>query len=570
MDPLLLSDEGQRTPIFEGESLDLAINNEGEVITEASAEATTGNNTQIAGGSASMVTGEAMALSSAAALVNTTLVGVDMLVILPQNIWLWEGKILNYFYPGSVSDPQEILGFATNNSSECENECLQRIAVDNTAQVETKATAIASTGDNTQVAAGEATMNTGPAAAGATATAVVNSTLIDSRLRILHLLLFAPWTGNLVFAYPDLVTTVSAPASVKEGEDIIYTITLTNLGDAKARGVRIGHTIVNDEHLVAESEELVNDLLPGESQAKMVSFNTAGRGGHNVKLSAVATGEGLEESLSNNSSEVSTLVVSEEKETTEITSEENKASEEPIIYLTSQNNINGFVYPGDGVTYDMTVRNTGSIAVYGAVLVQNFYSPEGELISEMNGKVGDISVSKQKGVRFVLTTSPELPSGKYYTESYVVAKSDQGVESKSNIVINEIKLVSRSTQILGTTTVQVQEEVETNATEPTILGAATPPACQNCQSFPWYMAITGGTLMYYWISSRRRDFVRVLKWGLVLPLSAYAGLLWSNPDCRQGMVMMNSASEWCRYFLPIAYGLYDSMMMVMRRLVPQQ
>jgi hypothetical protein len=98
----------------------------------------------------------------------------------------------------------------------------------------------------------------------------------------------------------------------------------------------------------------------------------------------------------------------------------------PHLRLNSKNNINEYVYPGDGITYDMTIYNDGPINAKNMVLLQYLYNSSGELISEFGGKVGDLDLNKGKNIRFVLNTPPTIPGGEYYTESYISGQSDQG------------------------------------------------------------------------------------------------------------------------------------------------
>lgn len=171
---------------------------------ETTAEAVTGENVQQASGSATMETGNGVALASNKTMVNTTLIGVDVFELLVENLFLWSGGIRNWEHAGSWTDPLTMLAGA--GKGECEADgCINEVEIENEAKVTTVAQATAVSGGNTQVTNGDASMVTGPAYAGASTTNIVNTTLIDSRYRVLQMLLFSPWKGDLVFAYPDLV-----------------------------------------------------------------------------------------------------------------------------------------------------------------------------------------------------------------------------------------------------------------------------------------------------------------------------------------------------------------------------
>lgn len=549
--------------IFGQIPISLVINNAGEVITQAVANASTGDNDQIANGAgtSSMQTGEAVALASSAVMANTVIMNAKLLTLLTKNMWLWSGKIINWEYPGSVSDPQALAPTTIKSNGECQDGCVTEAAITNEATVVTRAEATATTGGNTQISdGGEQVLTTGSAYAGATATAVVNTTLVNADVTILHLLLFAPWTGNLVFAYPDLVTEVVAPATVIEGQDILYTIKIRNKGYKTARGVSYNYQIVNDEHEVGDGDEELPDLMPGEELTRTVSFDTTGRAGHIVRLTATALGENTEESTSNNMAIAVTQV--EGREVATKSNVEEGEQETTKLSLTSTNNAENGVYPGDGITYDMDARNDGPLDARNVVVVQEFYTPDHVKISELVGKVGELNLNKQKHIRFVMSPSANLIPENYYTLSFLVGESAAGREIRSNVVRNEVKLLARAranVPIVG------QAQAAETDDKGVILGEQTEtPRCKNCRPMPWYVGLTIGSLAYYWITRRRNEWWQVWKWGLTLPLAGYAGLLLTQGDCRQGLVLIESASLWCKYYLPIGYTIY-SMTGMLRR-----
>jgi hypothetical protein len=219
---------------------DVEINNsETSVTTTTTAIASTGDNTQIASGSGELVTGEAMAVAQNNVIVNTSVLNGDVFQFLPENIWLWSGRILNWGDPGSSSAASALSNLASvPQNASCNGSCSMSIKVSNSADVTTETTAIASTGGNYQESDNNASMTTGRANAVALNTMMVNTTLIDSRYRLLSMLLLAPWTGNLVFAYPDIELIVKAPEQVMEGDDIPYEIMIKNIGYGKAQNVK--------------------------------------------------------------------------------------------------------------------------------------------------------------------------------------------------------------------------------------------------------------------------------------------------------------------------------------------
>jgi hypothetical protein len=530
------------------------------VLTVASASAETGNNTQIAGGNASMVTGQAMALSQSNALVNTTLLNADIFTLLPENIWLWSGTIRNWEGPGSVTTASALSNLSSQIGAECNSGCNTNISVANQASVTTTAIATASTGDNSQTTQGDARMSTGNAYAASIATSVVNTTLINSRYRQLSLLLFAPWSGNLIFAYPDLQISARAPEQVNVGEDISCDITIKNSGYAKAKNVELRLSASETDQVIYEANDAWGELPPDSTTTRTFKIGTTGRAGQTIVLDTKVESESTEESSENNQVILNTIVRQQPSPQSISMSNNEISTETPKIRLSSQNNIHEFAYPGDKITYDMVIYNDGPIDAKNIVLAQEFYFPNGEKISEFYGKVGDLAINQRRNIRFVMRTGVELPSGDYYTQSTALGQSDRGVETRSNMVEN--RLVLRLKQILSEA-IENKVEAAEIADQAEVLGINTqipPIQCADCLSFPWYVAITLGTLFYYAITSKQRDFAQALRWGLALPLSAYGGLILSNPSCTQGITMLPSAGNWCLWFLPASYAIYFGIM----------
>lgn len=526
-----------------------ATNRGTSVYTIATSSAETGNNTQVASDSATMSTGEGSTISQSNAVVNATFINADIFNFLPENIWLWSGNILNWGNPGSIIQGQAISNMSSQNDACDDPQCLVHTTTQNEqTQVQTVAIANATSGDNTQVSSGSATMTTGNAYAGAVATSIVNSTLINSRYRQLSLLLFAPWTGNLVFAYPDLGIKMSAPTQVYEGEEIVYQVMTTNYGYGQAKNVTLEAKAINSESMIYETNDSWETQLAGSEVLKIFSVKTDGKAGQIVTMKASVENKLAEESNENNYAEQITQVLPR------TTANQNIAN--PKLNLSSRNNIHEYVYPGDQVTYDMTVFNDGPVNLKNIVLVQHFYTPDGEKISQFVGKVGNLSINGRKNIHFVMRVSDQLAAGNYYTESYAEGVSEQERDVNSNMVSNDLVLrLKGMAGVLPETTVEAAEAL--SPAQEQVLGMAMKPrSCGECLAFPWYIAISLGSLIYYLICRRQDDYAKAVRYGMALPLSAYAGLIMSNQQCATGIIMLPSASVWCQWFLPIAYAIY--------------
>ncbi len=537
--------------VVSGGNLNIEINN-GPTYTEATVEsvAQTGDNTQtVASGSASMTTGDSLSLAQNNVLVNTTIVGRDVFALLSENIWLWSGKILNSESPGSII-PASSLTLWNDTGSACGTSCVGNLVIDNQATVSTETRAIASSGGNTQQASQSAVMVSGPATAISVGNTLVNTTLINSRYRQLSLILAAGWNGNLVFAYPDIQVSAEAPSEVNEGEVINYKVLIKNRGYATAKLVQASEKIESNGLVVFDQGESFVQLGSGESITTSFSYPSSGRGGQTLSLAAWAKSDNVEESMTNNSAFVTTKI----NPITPSNPSETKTQESTKLRLSGVNNINNFIYPGDGVTYDMTIYNEGPIGAKNLVLTQDFYSPDGSQITQFAGKVGELGLNQRKTIRFVLQTGDSFPSGDYKTISQVNGESISDAKIFSNTVENAVPIRI----FIANEPIEVTQPAKALSPEQAqVLGEAIgAKSCRDCFALPWYIAITLGSLIYYLICDKRRSLGEVTRWGLALPLAAYGGLLWSNPSCASGITFLPGAGWSCQLFLPLAYLIY--------------
>ncbi len=526
-----------------------------EVSSSTSASASTGENTQLSNLQTALQTGQATSIAQSNVIVNTTLINADYFALLAENLWLWNGLIRNWEYPGSISSSGLISDVSNRDQPTCTNLAGSvSVEVNNQAGVKTSTMAIASTGNNAQTGDLAVELETGNAKSLAVSTTMVNTTLINSRYRQLTLALFAPWTGDLIFAYPDLNISAEGPSQVTEGEQVPYKITIKNNGYADASDVAVETIITDSTGTIYEKKEPYFRLASGELEIITLDIPTENRGGQTLSLSVSVKNKKPEESMTNNNATVSTEIL-RRKDTSSSATNTSGEHEIPILKLSSVNNVNDFVYAGDSVTYDMIAYNDGPIQALRVRLMQKFYTPEGRLIGEFSGEVGSLGVNAKKRIHFLLTTDPSYSSGRYYTQSVLHGESDLGEGTDSNNVENSF--------MLKTKTLRSQNEVY--KTEPVmavapeevyVLGATNTQACQSCESIPWYIAISLGSLAYYFMCARRRDFAQAIKWGLALPLSAYAGLIFSNPDCVSTINFLPSASSLCIWFLPLAMLIY--------------
>lgn len=434
---------------IEGEAvgeLNVKVENEAEVKTETTTKANSGENEQKTGDEAEMETGSATAVSNSYSLTNTTLINTLLFDLWINNAGSWMGQIYNWMEPGSVMEAAERL-FYMSGTTETNKDSL-KVEIENEAEVEVTTTATANTGGNSQKTDGEASMTTGNAYAISNTTTITNTNLINSSLFIGGINILDGWSGNLIFAYPDLVAEVTAPTEVVEGETINYQIRVKNNGYASDTGVAGSYTIMEGgDGLNSGSDDWGTIPLRSEVNGGL-NQSTDGLAGKTVVMRYEVSGEKTEERLTNNWVEVETRVVARNGD-----GGDNDGSDEetdaPVLQITAKNNVEDFVYAGDIVTYDVTITNTGPTFAKKVILIQTFHPPSGEELSGFEVEVGDLDIGESKEVTFQIQVFDTTESGDYYTISWAKGYSVTDESVDSNKVNNPIKVVARGGLVAG-------------------------------------------------------------------------------------------------------------------------
>ncbi len=530
------------------------ISNTGEVYSETTAEAITGENVQQASGSAVMETGDGVALASNKTMANTTLIGVDVFELLVGNLFLWSGGIRNWEHAGSWTDPLTMLAGTGKGACEADG-CINEVEIENEAKVTTVAQAKAVSGGNTQVTSGDASMVTGPAYAGASTTNIVNTTLIDSRYRVLQMLLFSPWKGDLVFAYPDLVAGLQVPGEVKAGEILRFKAGVVNEGYKKMVDSKLRVMVSDGTKIVLDQERGVGDLDVNESQEEEFELKVDS-GWQKLMVRVEATGSEADENESNNWAEAEVSIL-EQVDGAGGSGEESEA--EASLALTGGNNIGEYVYGGDGVRYQFKVCNEGPSGTNELMMIQRFFNQDGVWLGEMELPLGELESGKCRSVNFVFTVPPV--AGEYYTETVVKGMAGGRTEIFSNTINDPLPVRGRLASLI-VSEVAAQEGSILGGSEDMVLGDQdSASVCANCNPWPWYGLSVVLSLSYYWLSSKKED-VRKRRYGLgvTAPLIAYGGLWMSSPGCRDGLLLLDRSGFWCKWFLVIALVMYGVIM----------
>lgn len=435
--------------------------NSATVSASSNSAANTGDNTQT-GDQNTMGTGQAIALSNADSVTNLNLYYTYLFNFFISNLNLWSGSIYNLYYPGSRTSAQE-LNYSqpqngTSSAQLCDNDnsCSGSdfsVSTQNQANVTTTAAAMANTGGNSQTSQDQNFLLTGNAFASANSLSLTNLNLFGSSFIFNRINLFQPWTGNLIFAYPDLQATLSAPDQVYEGQDINYTLSITNLGYAPAHNVQSNYAINNSGHPVENGQNDFGEILPGETKTYPISFNTSGRANHDIFFDFSLTTPDTEESIINNQISHTTTVLPLPTQS----SDQNQDQPEPFysaphIHLTVSNNINDFVYPGDHVRYYVTITNPGPNPASDIIFQQGLLDPQQQAIDGVKASLGSLAVGESIKLDYELALSSDLAAGDYSTITLATAVSSSDDNYNTPLIQTPIKIQDKQPSVLGLST----------------------------------------------------------------------------------------------------------------------
>lgn len=148
---------------------------------------------------------------------------------------------------------------------------------------------------------------------------------------------------------------------------------------------------------------------------------------------------------------------------TQNSSEQKKRDSGGLLSITNTNNVGSFVYPGDTVTFFVTMKNVGSGTVYDAVLDLDLIY-DGEFVGGAQYPLGTIDVGKGKKITTGLTLSTTSPGGAYIARATV-----RGSVGPDN---DTISATSDSFFTIVASAAPVQETAEPQSTPvPSVMGA---------------------------------------------------------------------------------------------------
>lgn len=511
--PQAYSQNGEGGVIF-------ANQNQAEIEDEVMALAETGNNEETNNQGNNLIeTGDAQAVTNTFSLVNLNIFRNNWFFLIINNLGNWTGRIFGWSAPEAVEEPTEGsqayqigLGEPSQGGEGVEGEgILPSLSFQNQNQARVRNNIMTSalTGENqANENRGQTSIRTGNARSLANLFNLVNLNILGGRFFMGIVNILGDWSGNTIFAYPDVAVGISGgPERVTPGETITYTLNFLNQGHDAAQGVAVGFELPQGASFLGDSSGLAPSVS-GRTYSWLVGTLGVGEGGSFIIQVKVNPDFDFDQSLSwfskfipkahaaenekesnltvnswivtsdpdsnndNNSSSVTTVVYL--PFSTE-TSSSGIDQRQPVLEISAWNNVGEFVYPGDTVTFEITVKNTGAVPSYDTRLVQTLYNgvPEDFGVAEFD--LGTIEPGKGGKLSFGLKLADDglLPAGPYYTVAKAFGKAPNGNEVSSNEArtdfeirwkqvssVLEAKAVAKEEEILGSLTAQCPEPKE--------------------------------------------------------------------------------------------------------------
>jgi len=458
-------------------------NNSASVTDTVQTNANTGYDSQSGNkGDNSIQTGNATAQSNDFTLANLNVQKNNWFFLMVNRLGSWTGQIIGWTTSSSSESqiqPSQIYQFGLNPSSSIvdnssNEESNLTFQNENKAKVTNNIQTTADTGNNSAGNnQGDSNIQTGNALAAANVLNLINLNILGGHWFMGVVNVLNDWTGNIVFAYPDLTVGISdGIEGIKPGDNFEYTINYNNQGQDQAQGVNVeldlpngvnylsdtsGATpIISGQHLVWS----LGNLIPGGQKSFKVTVQlrsdftgnslsflekilpVAYAAENNVSIVAQASIKTTdpESNVNNNQSSDTTIVNFPTQE-----SSGGVDSRQPVLEISAKNNVNNFVYKGDTVTFDITIKNTSDVPSYNTHLIQKLYNGAPEDFGTFEFDLGTIEPGKGGTLTFGLKLADDgkIPADNYRTIARVYGKAPNGNDVSSNEARTDFKLIEK-------------------------------------------------------------------------------------------------------------------------------
>lgn len=495
------------------------------VTNDVAAAAETGGNTVSGGGETSVETGSAAAVVNITNWLNQNFIKNNWFFLLINRFGDWEGGIFGWATPDAVTaDAAASQSFQTGGGMPGDEPAAVvegsaagvSVFNNNYALVQNEIIAGADTGGNTAAGESDARIKTGSASALVNLFNLINLNILGGNWFISIINILGDWRGNLIFAYPDVsLYLTNGSGSVRVGETTHYTVHFQNQGRDEAREVTLslslppGLSYLDDESGLPAAVNGQNctwslpRLDPGETGEftiwvsvspeyaffpqelswweKLIPVAHAAEHQNETEIvtRAVIGTTDPESDTANNFAQIHTLIYAEADSENESTvTPPQVETGTPDLAVTAWNNTGEFVYPGDTVTFELTVANTGTAAAHEVILSQSLIDETGRNFGGVDIPVGILKAHKAVKLTFgiKLSSASGVSGGAYLTLAQAIGRTPDGGEVASNQARTDFTIRLKSILAPPAEAAPVREEE--------VLGVAD--SCQPEESLlPW-------------------------------------------------------------------------------------
>lgn len=502
---------------------------------------------------------------------NITIANLDMyfasqFFFLVNNLGGWTGKVLNWGTPGSELTQNEVTQIYSFGVFGQGGGQLPLVTNNNQAQVTTNLEVSAVSGNNNG-------LDTGDSRAAGNIFNLINANLFRSHLFV-GFLNISNWRGNIIFAYPDVQVSLSTSDSQKRpGETFTYYLTAINTGYDEARGVVVTLNLPEDVIGLGETVWNLGNLGSGESKTIEVlvqvrpDFSFGERISFWQKIGIIKeasaatpeksryiTAQAYVTTTDSESNLINNLATADMKVYIPADNSDGIDHRQPTLEITATNNVSGFVYDGDTVTFNVTVKNTSDTPSYETRLVQKLVGADLDMVVA-EFPLGTIPAGSGGNLSFGFKLPKgSVPAGSYHTLAQAYGKANDGVGISSNEAQTAFAVKVRYLGLVS--------EVEAAGEEEEVLGTDTlAPSCPIAKDNIYPYLILLMMSMYIltriwrgktrWENGANKIFVTV-GISLVLGLSLYKVFVYVKPmffDV-QAQIGCNDCSNSCELCTP--------------------
>lgn len=413
--------------------------NNASITNNATTDAQTGNNLIDGSNNSAITTGDAQSTVNVETLANTNITKNNWFFLMINNMGTWTGKILGWDEATQTTKEIFSFDFATlPNSPDQNNQDSSTIKVtnDNNADISNTVNAQANTGNNSVIANAKnavATIETGAATAKANIFNLINTNITGNNWMFAIVNVIGNWTGNAIFAYPDLAISIDSKSdSLSSGDSSTFIITYANIGKAASEDavidVSLPKGLLSFSNGSSGTTKQLDGLQPGQQKTIEVTATADEIGSTEATSKVVATvsTKTTEKETANNSTEEPVTIKNDIQE--DISSKLKIKRNDPTVTFSSE---------GEIITHSIIVENSGESLLYDVVLRDSVVDPSGNSVSKYEWSIGDLRKGKKVSVKYQILIDKNAKSGTYTNKAKGYALDIEDKKISSNISSNE-------------------------------------------------------------------------------------------------------------------------------------